>query len=70
MDDDGIIRVQVEPGSPTAIALQRLQDAFAGFPWCKCEVGHLSDDLVYFENQHGVSHGWACRSCNGVVQVG
>ena len=35
--------------------------------WCKCGQG--DDEPYYYERAHG-GHGWACRHCDGFVQLG
>jgi len=35
--------------------------------WCRC--GNPSEDVEYYEYADG-AHGWTCRDCGKVVQVG
>ena len=61
--------ITIEPDTPLGKLFAELQEAYVGFPWCKCEAPDLGT-ASYFEHKHGVSHGWECSECHGVIQVG
>jgi len=67
----GGVIVSEQIASPEVeLAIARLRDAYVGFPWCQCPDRNEMEDVVYFEDKHGVSHGWECTHCLNVVQVG
>ena len=54
-----------------------LLEGLRSTPWCRCDTdaGDALDAAVYFEGgadaeRLGWSHGWKCRTCNGLVQGG
>jgi hypothetical protein len=61
--------VRSEPMSEKAERLMdELAEVFSDLDWCKCPEN--TDRTVYFENEHGYSHGWKCVDCGLPTQLG